>query len=99
MRVNLKDQIILVTGASRGIGRAISLALADSGAHIILTARTETKLQEVEDEIISRGGKATVIPVDLAKEQDIVSLFGTIKKEFGKLVDQIYVRRMTSSPF
>ena len=84
MQGHLENQIAIVTGASRGIGRVISLALADSGAHVILVARTATTLQDVEDEIISGGGKVTAIPTDLSKEQDILALFRTVAQKFGK---------------
>ena len=82
---NLKGKIALVTGASRGIGKAISLALAGAGATVILSARTIEKLKEVKAEIEKGGGKAEVIPVDLSKTDDIISLFKDIKDRFGKL--------------
>lgn len=85
MMVDLKNQIALVTGATRGIGRSISLALANSGAHVILAARTENLLQILKEEITSRGGKATAVRTDVAVEQDILSLFETIKDNLGKL--------------
>ena len=53
----LKDRIILVTGASRGIGRDISYALAEKGSHVIMTSRTESSLKEIESEIRAKGQK------------------------------------------
>lgn len=85
MYIDLKNRFALVTGASRGIGRGISLILADSGVHVILTSRSMDKLQKVKEEITSRGGNATVIPADIAKEQDIKTLFKIIKDKFGRL--------------
>ncbi len=85
MYIDLKNRVALVTGASRGIGRGISLMLADSGVHVILTARSMDKLQKVKEEITSRGGNATVIPADIAKEQDIKTLFKIIMDKFGRL--------------
>jgi len=85
MTVNLKDKIALVTGASRGIGRSISLALAESGAHVVLSARSLDRLEEVEREITSFGGKATTIAADLAQEEQIVHLFEEVWQTFKRL--------------
>lgn len=85
MHVNLSEQIALVTGASRGIGRSISIALADSGAHINLCARNIEKLNEVKEEIENRGGSATVISADLSDEIQTTSIFNNIGAQFGKL--------------
>jgi 3-oxoacyl-[acyl-carrier protein] reductase len=85
MHVNLSEQIALVTGASRGIGRSISIALADAGAHTNLCARNIEKLNEVKEEIENRGGSATVIAADLSDEIQTTSIFNTIGAQFGKL--------------
>jgi NAD(P)-dependent dehydrogenase (short-subunit alcohol dehydrogenase family) len=61
------------------------LALAGSGARLVLSARDTRKLEQVEKEVRDRGGSAVVIPSDLAKEEDIASLFEGIKKQFGRL--------------
>ena len=61
----LNDRIALVTGASRGIGRAAAKALARQGAHIIATARTQAGLEELDDEIKAEGGAATLVTMDL----------------------------------
>ena len=82
MQVNLKDRVALVTGASRGIGRSISKALADAGARVIITSRNVDKLQKVEKEI---GPSATVIPADLSVENDVHALFDLIKDREGRL--------------
>jgi NAD(P)-dependent dehydrogenase (short-subunit alcohol dehydrogenase family) len=81
----ISGKTALVTGASRGIGKSISLALADSGAHVVLSARNTQKLQQVENEIRQKGGRATIIPCDLAQEQDISSLYEQINEQFGGL--------------
>ncbi len=59
---SLKDRIALVTGASRGIGRAAAKALAREGAHIIATARTQAGLEELDDDIKAEGGGAHLSP-------------------------------------
>ncbi|HUT66762.1 MAG TPA: SDR family oxidoreductase [Spirochaetota bacterium] len=81
MNVDLKDRVALVTGASRGIGRSISIALASHGARVVLSSRSEKGLQEVKREI----GEAAVIPADLSKKEDIDSLFSSVSEEFGRL--------------
>lgn len=81
----LKDRIALVTGASRGIGRAVALAFAREGAQVLLLARTVKALQEVDDEIKARGGKATLIPLDLADGKAIDALGPTLYERFGRL--------------
>jgi 3-oxoacyl-[acyl-carrier protein] reductase len=83
--MDLNNKYVLVTGASRGIGRAISKALAGKGAFLILSARTEDLLSEVKKEIITSGGRAEYIACDLARDEDILELFKKIKKDFGKL--------------
>ena len=82
MQVNLKDHVALITGASRGIGRSISMALARAGARVIITSRNVDKLQEVEKEI---GENATVIPADLSVEEDVNALFNLIQDREGRL--------------
>jgi 3-oxoacyl-[acyl-carrier protein] reductase len=82
MQVNLKDRVALITGASRGIGRSISTALAQAGARVVITSRNVEKLQKVEKEI---GANATVIPSDLSVEDDVNALFDLIKDREGRL--------------
>lgn len=86
MRINnLKDKIVLVTGASRGIGKAISIAVAQSGAEVILVARDEEKLKQVKEEINHFKGKAVVIKADFSKENEVIQLFEQIKKKYQRL--------------
>ena len=82
---SLNGRLALVTGASRGIGRAVAKALAASGAHVIATARTTGALEELDDEIASAGGKATLLPLDLRKGDRIDQLGPTLFQRWGKL--------------
>jgi 3-oxoacyl-[acyl-carrier protein] reductase len=82
---NLKDKIVLVTGASRGIGKAISIAIAQSGAEVILVARDEEKLKQVKEEINHFKRKAVVIKADFSKENEVIQLFEQIKKKYQRL--------------
>ena len=82
----LDGLIALVTGASRGIGRASAIGLADAGAHVIITGRTQGALEELDDEIKSRTGeRATIVAMDLAQLADIDVLGGVIYQRWGKL--------------
>lgn len=75
MPTDLKDRVAVVTGASRGIGRATALELARAGAHVIALARTVGGLEELDDEIKALGGSATLVPVDL-KDYDALDRLG-----------------------
>src|SRR5258707_3887785 len=79
----MNNRVAFVTGASRGIGKACALALAEAGARVALGARQRDKLEEVAAEIRSRGGEAFVVELDLASDESIKSAFATTAKEFG----------------
>ena len=83
--LRLKDRIALITGASRGIGRAVVLALAREGAHVLLLSRARKALEEVDDRIRAQGGKASLIPLDLADGKAIDTLGPTLYERFGRL--------------
>jgi len=80
-----KDQIALVTGASRGIGAATAVALARAGAHVVLTGRDARALEAIEEQIHSEGGTATIAPADLAEPDAIARLATAIAQRWGKL--------------
>jgi NAD(P)-dependent dehydrogenase (short-subunit alcohol dehydrogenase family) len=81
----LKDRIALITGASRGIGRAVALAFARQGAHVLLLARARTALEEIDDAIKESGGKATLIPLSLTDGKRVDALGPTLYERFGRL--------------
>jgi len=81
----LEGRIALVTGASRGIGRAAAIALAEAGAHVILAARTVGGLEETDDEIQKRGGSATLVPMNLRDFDAIDRLGASIHERWGRL--------------
>ena len=83
--IDLSNRIVLVTGATRGIGWYASLALAKAGAHIIAIGRTQGALEELDDAIKSEGGKATLVPMDLTNFESIDILAQQIIKRWGKL--------------
>jgi len=81
----LKGHVALVTGASRGIGRAIALSLAGAGAAVSLAARSTSDLSAVQSEIAVAGGQAAFFPTDLLSERDIVALVQSTVDLFGRL--------------
>lgn len=80
-----QDRLALVTGASRGIGRAVALGLAKAGAHVVITARTVGALEELDDEIRAAGGKATLVALDLSSGDKIDQLGPTLYQRWGQL--------------
>ena len=85
MSEDSKARVALVTGASRGIGRAAATALAASGAHVILVARTVGGLEEADDEIQKAGGSATLVPLNLKDFDALDRLGASIFERWGRL--------------
>lgn len=81
----LEGKIALVTGASRGIGAAVAKSLAAKGAHVIALARTSGGLEELDDEIKTLGGSATLVPADLRKFDDLDRMGQALFERFKKL--------------
>ncbi|MCP4130418.1 MAG: SDR family oxidoreductase [bacterium] len=82
---DFNDKIVLVTGASRGIGESIARSFGAHGATVILSSRKLESLKAVEEKIVSEGGKALSIPCHNGKIDEIESLFKQIKEQFGRL--------------
>lgn len=83
--MRLANRVALITGASRGIGRAVALRFAAEGAHVLALARTVGALEELDDAIRAAGGGATLIPLDLAQPAAIDGLAQPILQRFGRL--------------
>ncbi|HEY4265667.1 MAG TPA: SDR family NAD(P)-dependent oxidoreductase, partial [Micropepsaceae bacterium] len=81
----LKGRIVLVTGASRGIGRAVAVALGRAGAHVVAVARTVGGLEELDDDIKKEGGTATLVPLDLKDFAGIDRMAAAIHERWGRL--------------
>jgi NAD(P)-dependent dehydrogenase (short-subunit alcohol dehydrogenase family) len=79
------QQIALVTGASKGIGAATALALADAGYHVVLTARQAKGLESVEERIFEAGGSATIAPVDISEPDGVTRLASALAQRWNRL--------------
>jgi 3-oxoacyl-[acyl-carrier protein] reductase len=82
--VPLRDQVAVVTGAARGIGEAIALRLARKGAAVVLSARDQARLAQVQAAIEQFGGKATALPCDLTDEKAVAAFGERVGREFGR---------------
>jgi len=85
MEKRLSGKVAIVTGASRGIGRAISVALAREAATVVLAARSVRKLQETAEQVTHAGGKAEIVVTDLAEEEAIKDLVKVTGEKFSRL--------------
>ena len=81
----LAEKIALVTGASRGIGRATALALARAGAHIVAVARTVGALEEIDDAARAAGSSATLVPLDMRDYPGIYRLAAALNERYQRL--------------
>lgn len=81
----LEGRVAVVTGASRGIGRAAALALSSAGAHIVALARTQGALEELDDAIRAGGGQATLVPLDLKDFDALDRLGAALHERWGRL--------------
>ena len=85
VRSDLTDKVILITGASRGIGRSVALNCAKAGAEVIITGRTMGALEELDDEISNTDGKATIVELDQTDTAAMARLAQAIATRWGRL--------------
>jgi 3-oxoacyl-[acyl-carrier protein] reductase len=81
----LDGNVAVVTGASRGIGRAICIAFAREGATVVLASRSIEKLEETSEKVKKAGGKAKIVVTDVSKEESIRNLVKATSETFGRL--------------
>jgi len=96
MELSLKDNVALVTGGSRGIGKAIALGLARAGADVVIASRKLPDLEKVADEIQGLGRRALAVPTHVAKTEEINTLVNKVTDGFGRI--DILVNNAGSNP-
>lgn len=82
---NIEGKVVAITGASSGIGRAIAVELAKNGARVVLGARRTEPLQQLVEEIQSKGGEAAFVQIDVKAKADLLRLVNTAVEQYGKL--------------
>ncbi len=85
MVVSLEDKVVILTGAGRGIGRAIAFTFAKEGARLALASRTKSALAEVKKEVERLGAETVIIPTDVTRESEVKNLIKTTMSRFGRI--------------
>ena len=80
-----QDKVIIITGASEGIGRALCLSLAPQKPNLVLAARNKNRLEQLKEEVDSTGAKSIVVPTDVSKEKACKYLIEKTISEFDRL--------------
>jgi NAD(P)-dependent dehydrogenase (short-subunit alcohol dehydrogenase family) len=96
MNLSLENKVVLVTGASRGIGRSIAIGLAQSGADVIIASRKIADLEKVAEEIKKTGRKCLAIPAHIGRIEEISNLVEKAIAEFGKI--DILINNAATNP-
>ena len=83
--MNLEDKVLIITGASSGIGKATAIKLAENGAKVVLMARSEDELNDLKSDITKKGGEALVVAGDVTNKADFENVVSKTKREYGKI--------------
>ncbi|WP_372631161.1 SDR family oxidoreductase [Cohnella sp.] len=82
---NIKNKVVVITGASSGIGEATAKLIAQNGAKVVLAARREDRLQAIVDDIIRDGGEAVSVKADVVSAEDMLKLAQTALQKYGRI--------------
>src|SRR5437868_12552105 len=85
MPVSLKDQVVLIVGASSGIGRAAAVLFAREGAHVMASARREDRLRNLQQELATNAATIAIWPADAAQSGEMDQLEAQTQTQFGKI--------------
>lgn len=96
-RITLEGKVVLITGASRGIGEAIALACAEAGARVVLAARKQPGLDEVAAKIRDAGGTALPVACHAGKREELAQLFARAVEELGQV--DVLVNNAATNPY
>lgn len=83
--MDITDKVVIITGASSGIGEATAKKLAEKGAKVVLTARREERLNEIKEDILNNDGTAIVVTADVTKKEDFSNVVSKTLEEFGTI--------------
>jgi len=97
VEISLEGKVALVTGGSRGIGRAIALTFADAGADVVVSSRKLPDLEAVAEEIKAKGRKGLAVASHVAKMEDSEALISKVKSEMGRV--DILVNNAGTNPY
>ena len=81
----LQDKVVMITGASRGLGRALALAFSREGANLVITSRNEDALKPVAEEVEGAGAEVLAIAADVSKSEDVEKLLSAAAERFGRI--------------
>ena len=85
MNSNIKEKVVVITGASSGLGEATARLLSAEGASVVLGARREQRLRSLADEVTTKGGKATAMATDVTKREQVQKLVDTAVQTYGRI--------------
>ncbi len=83
--MSIKDRVVIITGAGRGVGRAAALLFAREGAQVVLFSRTPAHLEETAAAITQAGGRTLAVAGDVSREEDVRALFQQVQETYGRV--------------